>query len=349
VADRVIAGEYENALVAWADEVDGRTPADAGGPVRVELGRTRFHLPARHLLPALDRYAHLALDGEHRLVGYTEASHGCVHRCRHCPIPSVYDGRTRIVDVDLVVADVAQLVELGAEHVTFGDPDFLNGPHHSLRVVRAVHAAFPQLTFDCTVKVEHILRHEDVWAEMAAAGCIFAVSAFETTSDAILERLDKGHTRRDMARAVGVLRAHGIEPRPSFLPFTPWTSLDDIADMVQFLAEHDLSGNVDPIQLTIRLLVPEGSLLLGHDAMSPYLEGYDADALTWIWHSADPAVDELQARLAAIVEAGVAADLGPAPLLAAVAAEVAATTGRRVALDAGATAGRPRLTEPWFC
>ena len=148
--------------------------------------------------------------------------------------------------------------------MTFGDPDFLNGVHHSLRVVRAVNRRFPELTFDVTTKVEHVLRHAHVWPELAASGCLFVVSAFETLNDDILARLDKGHSAADAPEAVSLLRSHGIEVRPSFMPFTPWTTLDDIVAICDFVADHDLIGNVDPVQYTIRMLLPEGSLLLDH-------------------------------------------------------------------------------------
>ncbi len=195
VADEVIAGEYMAPLMQW---FDGRA---VSAPSNV--------VPWRVTLPELSRYGRLRVGGEERLVGYVEASRGCVHRCRHCPVPVVYDGRIRVVDIDTVVADVAQQVAAGARHITFGDPDFLNGPHHARRVVTAVHAAFPHVTFDCTVKVEHVLRHRGIWADFAAAGCLFVVSAFESVDDATLDRLDKGHTAADAAAAVAVLRRAG--------------------------------------------------------------------------------------------------------------------------------------------
>src|SRR5436190_13047536 len=246
LADRLIAGEYEPALVAWAASRDG-------GGETIDLGRHGFEVPARELLPPLEHYAHLALGGEERLVGYVEASHGCVHKCRHCPVPVVYDGRIRVVPEDVVLADVEQLVGMGARHITFGDPDFLNGRRHSLSVVRAMHERFPHLTFDCTTKVEHILEFPEVWPELSRSGCLFVTSALECMSDDILARLDKGHTAADAANAVALLREHGIEMRPSFLPFTPWTTEGDVLDILDFVVEHDLIGNVDPVQYAIRL------------------------------------------------------------------------------------------------
>jgi radical SAM superfamily enzyme YgiQ (UPF0313 family) len=329
-ADRLIAGEYEPALLRWAD--DG---ADAPDEPLIQLGRGSFEVPARDLLPPLERYAHLAIGGEERPVGYVEASHGCVHMCRHCPIPSVYGGRIRIVGRETVLADIEQLVEMGARHITFGDPDFLNGVKHSRAVVHEMHERFPALTFDCTTKVEHVLEHAHLWPELAAHGCLFVVMAVELLNDEILERLDKGHTARDAADAVALLREHGIEPRPSLMPFTPWTERSDLEDIVRFVERHDLVGNVDPVQFSIRLLVPEGSLLLERDDWDR--DGYDADALTHGW-TGD--LDPLQRRLAAIAER----DEPDAY------EQIRATiVGEPAQIAAGSVEGRPRLTEPWFC
>jgi radical SAM superfamily enzyme YgiQ (UPF0313 family) len=367
LADHAIAGEYEEGLVAWAGALAGSLPRSTahvaaerdGEPAQVviDLGRRRpAAIPAREGLPLLERYAHLALGGEERPVGYVEASHGCLHRCGHCPVPVVYDGRIRIVPEDVVLADVERLVAAGAKHVTFGDPDFLNGPQHSRRVVAAMHERRPELTFDCTVKVEHILRHRDLWPEFAAAGCLFVVSAFETVHEETLLRLDKGHTAADAAAAVRLLRSHSIEIRPSFLPFTPWTTLDEVADIVDFVAALDLVPNVDPIQYTIRLLVPQGSLLEGVLAAEGRLGPYDAERLTWTWSSGDPAVDALQTRLTALVEGGQAAGEPITRIYRRVRDAVWTAAGRQapgfcppLRPVSALTERRPRLTEPWFC
>ncbi len=383
LADRVVAGEYEPGLLRWLEELAcGRTVRGEGdgeepGEPVVQLPKGAFGLPARELLPPLERYAHLALAAEERPVGYVEASHGCRHRCRHCPVPVVYDGALRAVGRDAVLEDIAQLAGMGARHITFGDPDFLNAPTHSLRLVRAMHERFPELTFDCTTKVEHVLRHQDLWGELAACGCLFVVCAFETVNEEILERLDKGHTAGDAAECVRWLRRHGLEVRPSFMPFTPWTSLEDMLGLIDFVVEHDLIPSVDPVQYSIRLLLPEGSLLLDHPDMAPYLGPYDADRLTWTWSAADPRVDRLQARLAALVEQGAAAGepisttfyrVRRAVLEAAGVAdgtlgaeEARSAEGQSLParaqecgegkqpIPAGSVEGRPRLTEPWFC
>lgn len=339
VADRAVAGESDGALVAWVDGDDDErvvhTAREAPAP-----------LPARDLLPPLDRYAGLVHAAGRRVVGVVEASRGCAHRCRHCPVPVVYDGRIRVVAVDAVLADVEQQVAAGAEHVTFADPDFFNGVPHALRVVRGLHQRFPSLTFDCTVKVEHVLQHRERWPELAASGCLFVVSAFESVDDETLARLDKGHTAADAGAAVRVLRASGIEVRPSWLPFTPWTTSASLRALLDFVADHDLVGNVDPVQYTVRLLLPPGSLLLDHPDVLPHLGGYDAERATWTWRSAEPEMDELQVDLAARVERGVAAGASVASLYAEL-REVLGLAAVRV--DEARAAAVPRLDEPWFC
>ncbi len=356
--DVAVAGEYEAGVVGWVDGLAaGRAPG--GARVQVVLERQAAGLPARRGLPPLERYARLVVGGEQRLAGYVEASHGCAHRCRHCPVPVVYDGRTRVVAVEAVLADVAQLVGLGARHITFGDPDFLNGPHHARRVVTAVHDAFPELTFDITAKVEHVLAHRELWPDLAGRGLVFVVTAVESASDAILARLSKGHSAADTEQAVRLLRAAGVEPRPSLLPFTPWTTAADVVALLDQVARLDLIGNVDPVQYAIRLLVPPGSLLLDSGDLDGLLGPYDPERLGWSWQSADPRLDELQARLEELAAAVPEGDWDPAAHYAAVRATTAVLLGTEAVgpappVSAGLAsplplADRPRLTEAWFC
>jgi pyruvate-formate lyase-activating enzyme len=340
VADRVLAGETDAAVCAWVDGHDDTVVVHLGHP------DADVPAPARDLLPPLERYARLVIGDERLLVAQTEATHGCAHRCRHCPVPVIYDGRIRVVDVEAVLADIAQQVGAGARHVSFGDPDFFNGVHHARRIVSAMHERFPDLTFDCTVKVEHILRHADVWPEMAEAGCLFVVSAFESVDDDTLVRLAKDHTAADMARAVELLRQAGIEVRPSWMPFTPWTTREQLQGMLDFVAVHDLVPNVDPVQYTIRLLLPPGSLLLDHPDLVAHLGEYDTERGCFEWRAADPSVDRLQRELAALVETDVAVGV-PAPATYDSIREACGLSA--IGASADVEPARPHLTESWFC
>ena len=199
-------------------------------------------------LPPLRSYAHLILpNGQHRTVGYTEASRGCKHLCRHCPIVPVYNGVFRIVDRETVLADVRQQVSAGAQHITFGDPDFFNGVGHAIPVVEALHDEFPELTYDVTIKVEHLLKHSDLLGTLKKTGCLFVVTAVESLDDLILEKLQKGHTRADFLRVVELFRQIGMNLQPTFVPFTPWTTFENYLDLLDQLRRVDLVEAVPPI------------------------------------------------------------------------------------------------------
>lgn len=292
--DAVIAGEYENGLVAW---VGGDDHGEA-----IQLKRSPSTLPARYLLAPVERYASLIFDDQRFVSASVSTSRGCSHRCRHCPVPVIYNGRVRTIDEDTILKDIDQLASNGVQHISYDDPDFLNTPLHAQRVIERVHHDFPHLTFDCTVKVEHILRYLEIIPKLSKAGCLFVISAFESTNDKILAYLDKGHTVQDESKAVIAMRNHGIEIRPSWLPFTPWTTNNDLIDIMSFVRSHDLIANVDPIQYTIRLLLPQGSLLLEQASMRQFIGPYDPDRLSWTWTNPDKAIDKLQLELVEIAE-----------------------------------------------
>jgi radical SAM superfamily enzyme YgiQ (UPF0313 family) len=308
-------------------------------------------LPARGGLPPLSRYARLdAGDGTTRVAGYVEATRGCKHRCRHCPVVPLYQGRFFAVPEELVLADVASQVAAGAEHVTFGDPDFLNGPTHALRVARAVHARFPALTFDFTAKVEHLVRLPEAVRELAGLGAAFATTAVESLSDRVLAALAKGHTREDALRALDLCRGAGLPVRPSLVPFTPWSTLEDLVDLLDTFEARGVLPALDPVQLSIRLLVPPGSLLEGDPTIA--FEGLDPAALTWRWRHPDPRMDRLQARIAAEVEAAAAAREESLATIARVKVLTLAEAGLphgHVRVLAPDQRRVPRLTESWFC
>ena len=352
--DSVIGGEAEAPLVALVESLEAGGERPAAGGATPHLARLRFPVPSREGLPSLKEYARLERDGRHELVGYVEASRGCKHLCRHCPIPPVYGGRFFVVSPDVVLADVRQQVEAGATHVTFGDPDFLNGPRHARGVARAVHTAFPDLTFDFTAKVEHLLRQRALLPELRALGCAFVVSAVESLSDVVLGHLDKGHTRADVETLVVLMRAAGIPLRPTWVAFTPWTTLGDYRAMLDFVLDEGLVDHVDPVQYSLRLLVPPGSLLARHPGMTPHLGPLVDGAFSHAWTHPDPRMDALQAEVARLVEAAAEAHADEADTFTRVRALVDVVDGapaRRLpaALADPARARPPRLTEPWFC
>jgi radical SAM superfamily enzyme YgiQ (UPF0313 family) len=349
-AAAVLAGELEQELVELARGLDGGAVAPTSRAT--VLDKLDFLAPSRAGLPSLKKYAHLDRDGSLALVAYVEASRGCKHACRHCPIPPVYNGRFFVVPVDVLMADVRQQVAAGATHVSFGDPDFLNGPGHALAVARTLHAELPALTFDFTAKIEHLLRHRDRLVELAALGCLFIVSAAESLDDHVLQVLDKGHTGADIVEALRATRAAGITLRPTWVAFTPWTTLDGYRAWLDFIDAEALVDAVDPVQYGLRLLIPPGSLLLRHPATRPHLGRLVPDAFYYEWTHPDPRMDALQQTVSAAVAE--AADRREDAALTfhrvrALADGAAGVAPRAIPATAPDRRRAPRLTEPWFC
>ncbi len=289
----ILGGEFEQGLLNLANGA-------AAGP-EISLERLQFLPPDRSGLPVLSRYSKLRTNGAGKLVGYTEASRGCKHLCRHCPVVPVYNGVFRVVQPDVVLEDIRRQVAAGAEHITFGDPDFFNGPTHTRRIVEAMHAEFPDLTYDATIKVEHLLNRRDLLPVLRDTGCLFVISAVESVEDPVLEKLDKGHTRADFLEVAKEFRSVGLTLAPTFIAFTPWTTRQGYCDLLRIILELDLIESVSPIQLALRLLIPAGSRLLELAEIREMAGEFDEAGLLHRWKHLDPVIDELAGRVLHLV------------------------------------------------
>src|SRR5258706_7325943 len=281
----ILGGEFEPALVSLASGTQSER--------LVSLDRLQFLTPLRSTLPPLGHYAHVRMNGSTKRAAYTEASRGCKHLCRHCPVVPVYQGKFRVVQPEIVMEDIRQQVAAGAQHITFGDPDFFNGPTHAMRLVENLHREFPALSYDATIKIEHLLQQHELLPRLKETGCLFVTSAVESVDDAVLQKLDKGHTRTDFIDVVNRFRAEELTLAPTFIPFTPWTTRDSYRDLLTLLLELSLVEHVAPIQLALRLLITAGSRLLDLDDIQAVVGGFDEPALLHRWKHSDPAMDEL--------------------------------------------------------
>ncbi len=395
LADSVIGGEYETPLVNLLDQLAHHlqslqnTPHDTkttstpqiegvsrtnsitepflkkiSGPSSSSTKNTSdsaiFPTPTRTTLPILSEYARLEYQGQEHVVGYVEASRGCLHTCLHCPIVPVYQGRFFLFPASTVLDDIRQQVKAGAVHITLGDPDFLNGPGHSLNIVRAMHEEFPHITFDFTTKIEHILKHQSTFKEFSQLGCLFVISAVESFSENVLLHLDKGHTRQDIFKAHDILQTVGITLRPSLVAFTPWTTLEDYAEMFDLVEQYGLIDCIDPVQFSVRLLIPPSSALLTppktHSTpMAQFLGSLNQQKFQHTWAHPDPRMDSLQQAVTKVVENSTKAKEDPEHTFYRLWELVYDTAGLNFsALNKSMSMNPqrvrpPRMTEPWFC
>ncbi|MFL6335658.1 MAG: CUAEP/CCAEP-tail radical SAM (seleno)protein [Pyrinomonadaceae bacterium] len=358
-ADTIIGGEFEQELVA----LYGRLREHAGdlklGPqpqALITLSRQQFLAPDRSGLPRLSKYAHLDMgDGSIRVAGYTEASRGCKHLCRHCPIVPVYNGMFRVVQREVVLEDIKSQVEAGARHITFGDPDFFNGVGHAVPIVESLHRLYPELTYDVTIKIEHLLKHARHLPTLRDTGCLFVVSAVEAVDNNILQYFDKGHTRADFFEAVALLKNVGLTLNPTFVAFNPWITLEGYLDLLEVTGELGLVDHVAPIQYAIRLLIPASSRLLELPEVRRLAQDFDEQALCYRWSHPDPRVDELQRQVMKVVQRAGAKRESRHAIFGQVLSLARQATGAPAAkfweLNHGLPLAPipPHMSEPWFC
>jgi radical SAM superfamily enzyme YgiQ (UPF0313 family) len=353
-AGAVFGGEFEAGLLQFVQRLQTNPQNDTQVEDLISLERQRFRVPDRRDLPPLPVYAQLQTGEGSRVVGYTEASRGCKHLCRHCPIVPVYEGRFRIVQRDVVLQDIRQQVAAGAEHITFGDPDFFNGTGHTLPLVQELHREFPQITYDVTIKVEHLLRHARHLPALRETGCLMVTSAVESVQDDVLRLLDKGHSREDFLQALATCRRADIYLNPTFVAFMPWVSLADYINLLSVIAAQGLVDHVAPIQLAMRLLIPDGSKLLELPEMRWPLREFDADALSYRWQHPDARMDALCKEALQLVQNGEAEGACRPDLFGRLwhAAHKAAQISAPEVPTPVVTPTRapvPYLDEPWYC
>jgi hypothetical protein len=351
----ILGGEFEEALVQLGERLAANGKQASAQPMEsmISMARLQFEVPDRLGLPAMEKYAHLIVPGAgFRVVGSTEASRGCKHLCRHCPIVPVYNGVFRIVSRDVVLEDVRRQVAAGAQHITFGDPDFFNGIRHAMELVEEFHREFPAVTYDVTIKVEHLLKYQEHLPKLRDTGCLFVISAVESVDDAVLEFLDKGHTRGDFLRIVRIFRELGMTLHPTFVPFTPWTTVDGYLELLRVIEQQGVIENVAPIQLGIRLLIPEGSRMLELDDVRRLVGPFDPQSLAYPWKNADPRLDALSETVQEIAAAAERQKESRAATFERIwkaAHAVAGLSAPLLNLSAQLQSAVPFLSEPWYC
>jgi radical SAM superfamily enzyme YgiQ (UPF0313 family) len=351
----ILGGEFEEGLVHLAERLatNGKLASVQQVESTISMARLQFEIPDRSGMPEMEEYAHLIVPGAgYRIVGSTEASRGCKHLCRHCPIVPVYKGVFRIISRDVVLEDVRRQVAAGAQHITFGDPDFFNGIRHAMELLKAFHREFPAVTYDVTIKIEHLLKYNEHLPALRDTGCLFVISAVESVDDAVLGFLDKGHTREDFLRVIKTFRELGMTLHPTFVPFTPWTTVDGYLDLLRVIEEQDVIENVAPIQLGIRLLIPEGSRMLELEEVRGLVGPFDPQSLAYPWKNADPRLDALSETVQEIAAAAERQKESRSVAFERIwkaAHGAAGSPPPQLNMSSRPHPGIPFLSEPWYC
>ena len=312
--DFVIRGDWEPGLVALARDptkFDDYARVGVCSPARVVkpyIHRGNLLPPARHLLPALSRYRYAELETMWQscrpipVVGNVETARGCHHACTYCSVFAATGRKVSLIPADAVMADIRQVVALGAEHIWFTDAEFLNSKHHGLSIVERMKREFPFLTFDITTRTDHILEAKDVVAELQALGCQFITTALEFSSQRVLDAIDKEMSLEQIERAVAYCQSIGLRLNPTFIMFNPWADLDDMIQLREWIERVGLATTISPLQSETRLYLYKGSPLLAHPDICK-LELVERE-FDYEWKHPDARVDKLFAEYSKPTEVG---------------------------------------------
>ena len=118
------------------------------------------------------------------------------------------------------------------------------------------------------------------------------------------------------------------------------------------ISELDLIENVAPVQLGMRLLIPEGSRILELTEMNQFIGDFDAEKLSYKWKPADQRVDELQSKVYEAIQLGVSEGASRRAIFEQVwilAHNACEKTAPALPPERAESSPVPVMSEPWYC
>ena len=310
-----ILGDWERPLVRLSQAVLSGNGKDwtqvpqvysfANREVKFEFDRSFCVVPARHLLPPLHTYTNTFIENildRKMVVGNVETTRGCHHKCKFCSVYATSATRVKFTDTEVIMADVEQLVNQGMEHITFVDAEFINNIKFSLDIVNRIHDKYPQLTYDFTTRIDHVVEHEAAIPQFKETGCIAITTSIEFPRKDILDRLEKDITLSHILNGMEILKKNEIKVHTTFVTFNPWTDLEGLMSLSQFIKENNLEDVIDPIQYETRLHLYKGSPLLKDSTLAELIL-HEQD-FHYEWEHPDPQVEEVFQRMVKPVAEG---------------------------------------------
>jgi len=241
-ADFILRGEGEETLrellaaipAGTADQVAGIAYLDGDTivttPTRPHIVDLDTLTPAWHLLDWDDYHYNIEPWGRMASILTTR---GCMMGCSFCSHRAFWRGDWRARDPRNVVDEIRLLVEeYEVEFITLIDPYPTNDRERWERQLDLIIEAGIDVKLLMETRVEDIIRDEDLLPKYREAGIIHMYLGAESSSDEMLESLNKG-TDVDMnKRAIDLLREHGIMTEASFMigfPNETWASVEKTA------------------------------------------------------------------------------------------------------------------------
>jgi radical SAM superfamily enzyme YgiQ (UPF0313 family) len=223
--DAAVCGEGEQTLVeflraveaggdlgqiaglAWRDR--GVIRLNPPRPLLTDLDAMPFpHQVAPRVLQDFDQYPPGALN-------HVFAARGCPFNCWFCGSRNIWTRRVRVRSPRNIAAELAGLQRLGVASAHFDDDTFGVNPAHIHATAAAIAHHCPGMRFTCELHAK--LVHADLLAALKTAGCTGVQLGVESGSDAMLKRIRKGATIREILDAAHLIKRHGLRLEAFFI------------------------------------------------------------------------------------------------------------------------------------
>lgn len=279
----IVKALQEHKSVQSVDFVLSKTNSEAKKLLKLNT----FFVPDRSVLPPLSQY----VKRKGSIVGNVETMRGCAHGCTYCSVFAAYQKRVIKIPIEIVLADIAQVVKMGAKHITFIDADFFSTGKRGITIIERMHMLFPDLTFDLTMRLDDAIRYREYFPDLKQWGCVEVTTAIEFPVETVLNEIEKKISLADIEEGIQILQKANIEINPTFITFNPWVTMAQIEGLDEFLKDLKLGSTLKLEQAITRLLLFKGSPLLEHEKIKTLCL---TDRGTFFdWNHPDQEVDEM--------------------------------------------------------
>jgi anaerobic magnesium-protoporphyrin IX monomethyl ester cyclase len=241
-ADGVLRGEMEETLTELLAALETGDASGVRGtawrrgdgvvvnPLRPQIDDLDALVPAWHLLDWDDYHYNIEPWGR---MASVLTSRGCMMGCSFCSQRLFWRGEWRARDPVKVVAEMRHLVaQHRVQFITLIDAYPTRDRVRWERLLDLLIEARLGVSLLIETRVEDIIRDADLLPKYAAAGIIHVYLGAESSSDALLESLNKGSDVDMNRRALDLLREADIMTEASFMigfPTETWESIERTA------------------------------------------------------------------------------------------------------------------------